>query len=123
MLIGARNQLEAGIVEGASGAYGAVACTTRIKNPIIAANSLLENGPHCMLAGPAADAMVENRGLEMVGNDHFTTALRRAHWDQHRSSDKRVSNENENVGTVGAIVLDTRGQLSASDECVPIPTY
>ena len=100
-------------MEGASGAYGAVACTTRIKNPIVAADSLLENGPHCILAGPAADTMAEKRGLDMVGNDYFSTALRRAHWDQHRSSGKEVSNEDENVGTVGAIVLDTHGQLSA----------
>jgi L-asparaginase / beta-aspartyl-peptidase len=98
-------------VDGHSGAYGAVGCVTTTKNPILVANALLRYGRHCMLVGQAADDMAKKLGLETVANNYFTTVLRRAHWEQK----VRLGNKDTecDLGTVGAIVLDSRGQLAA----------
>ncbi|KAL9102403.1 MAG: hypothetical protein Q9163_002448 [Psora crenata] len=105
------HELEAGIVDGQSGLYGAVACIFETKNPIIAANALLEDGVHCMLVGQPADNMSRKRGMEIVANHHFTVPLRRKHWEQK----KRGANPDTggDLGTVGAIVLDCHGNLAS----------
>jgi len=90
--------------------YGAVACISETKNPIHAANALLEHGPHCMLVGQAADDMSKKRGLEIVHNKHFTTALRLKHWEQNKQ--KNYPNTDSDFGTVGAIALDSYGHLA-----------
>ena len=79
------------------------------KNPIRAANILLEHGPHCMLVGVPADDMAKKMGLEIVPNQHFTTAFRQAFFEKRR----QASREDWNLGTVGAVVLDRYGHLAA----------
>lgn len=64
-----------------------------------------------MLVGQSADDIARKRGIEMVANDHFTVTFRREHWEQK----KRGANLNagDNLGTVGAIVLDRYGNLAS----------
>ncbi|KAI9776605.1 MAG: hypothetical protein M1835_005470 [Candelina submexicana] len=104
------HELEAGIVDGRSGLYGAVACVSETKNPIVAANAMLEEGPPFLLVGQPADDMSRKRGIETVANRHFTVPLRRKHWEQK----KRGANleTGDDLGTVGAIVLDRHGNLA-----------
>ena len=102
------SQLEAGVVDGASGKYGAVAVTRSIKNPVRAAFHLLAHGPHTLLVGSAADEIALQSGLDTVANDYFTTPERRRHLDE---CDRGDGGE---LGTVGAIVLDHKGSLAAA---------
>ena len=61
-----------------------------------------------MLVGQPADDIYKKLGLETVPNDYFTTALRHSHWK------RRVDLENKDTtGTVGAVVLDSRGHVAA----------
>ncbi|KAK4182081.1 hypothetical protein QBC35DRAFT_479397 [Podospora australis] len=106
------SKLEAGIVDGASAGYGAVACTEATKNPVAVANALLEQGPHVMLVGRFADEANKNFGFEVVTNDHFTTPYRKAYWDQTAAALGQRDSGSE-MGTVGAIVLDEHGNLAA----------
>ena len=96
------SQLEAGVVDGASGKYGAVAVARTIKNPVRAAFHLLAHGPHRLLVGSAADEIALQNGLDTVANDYFTTPERRRHLDEC------------DLGTVGAIVLDHQGSLAGA---------
>ncbi|KAI9826712.1 MAG: hypothetical protein M1826_006594 [Phylliscum demangeonii] len=79
---GHHEKLEAAIAEGFSGAYGAVACVQRVKNPIKAARAVMDHGSSAFVVGPAADLLAEASNLEMVTNDYFTTASRRADWER-----------------------------------------
>jgi L-asparaginase / beta-aspartyl-peptidase len=102
-------QLEAGLVDGASKTYGAVGLLETTKNPIRLANELLEHGPHTIMVGTAADDMAKKLGLEKVPNSYFSTAFRKGLWERSKGN-KIVSGAN---GTVGAVVLDSYGQLAA----------
>ncbi|KAM0563573.1 hypothetical protein ACHAPJ_001297 [Fusarium lateritium] len=105
------HQLEAAIVDGSSGRYAAVGCIQTTKNPIAAANALLERGSHTMLVGSGADEAAREFGLETVPNSYFTTPFRRAYW--HQVVEKGLQQTGSEMGTVGAIVLDSRGRLVA----------
>ncbi|KAI9663920.1 MAG: hypothetical protein M1821_007411 [Bathelium mastoideum] len=105
------HQLEAGIADGRTTSYGAVGCVEKTKNPILLASALLEQGPHAMLVGQAADKMAKERGLDAVDNSHFTTPFRKTHWERVTQSGE--GGPDTQMGTVGAIVLDSQGQLAA----------
>ncbi|KAF5019627.1 hypothetical protein F66182_8373 [Fusarium sp. NRRL 66182] len=105
------HQLEAAIVDGASGRYAAVGGVQATKNPIAAANALLERGSHTMLVGSGADEAAREFGLETVPNSYFTTPFRRAYW--HQVVEQGLPQLGSEMGTVGAIVLDSQGRLAA----------
>ncbi|KAF2020256.1 N-terminal nucleophile aminohydrolase [Aaosphaeria arxii CBS 175.79] len=105
------HELEAGLVDGRSGLYGAVSCLMTTKNPILAANAILQHGVHCMMVGNAADSMAQKVGLESVPNTYFETAIRRAYWASTiRNRQRSIEFES---GTVGAVALDIHGHIAA----------
>ena len=105
------HEVEAGLVDGHSGSYGAVSCVTTTKNPILAANAILQHGVHCMLVGNAADDKAQRLGLESVPNTYFETASRRAYWaSTNRDRQRHIELES---GTVGAVALDVHGHIAA----------
>ncbi|KAL8995646.1 MAG: hypothetical protein Q9169_004655 [Polycauliona sp. 2 TL-2023] len=104
-------ELEAGLIDGHSGAYGAVSCVMTTKNPILAADDILQRGAHCMLVGNAADGMAQKAGLESVPNTYFETATRRAYWAS--TIQNRQSSVEYESGTVGAVALDIYGHIAA----------
>ena len=87
----------------------AVSCTRTIKNPILVAKALLENGPHPMLVGQAADDMARQLGYNPVTNETFTTPARLAHW---KTRSERNDETNE-LDTVGVVAQDINGHLAA----------
>ena len=57
--------------------------------------------PHVMLAGPGAERLAAEAGLERMAPDWFVTDRQRERWWKAR-------------GTVGAVVLDDDGRLAAA---------
>jgi len=55
---------------------------TATKNYILAAEALLDHGPHCMLVGQETDNMSKKLGLKTVANNYFTTAFRKVYREQ-----------------------------------------
>ena len=107
------HELDAAIMDGRDLRAGAVAGVRQVRNPVLLARHLLERSPHVMLAGPGADALAADAGLECVPNDWFTTERRRAELERHRAGLARVGDE-ASLGTVGAVALDGRGHLAAA---------
>ncbi|KAG8529041.1 uncharacterized protein KY384_005675 [Bacidia gigantensis] len=105
------HELEAAIVGGHKGSYGAVACSKTVKNPIEAARLLLDSDKLCILVGEAADTYAHQAGLDIVDNTHFTTTKRMDHLENWKAGH---SVQAENLGTVGAIALDIHGNLAAA---------
>lgn len=83
-----RNELDAAIMDGATGKAGAVAGVTSVRNPISAARAVMEKSPHVLLTGPGADAFAKEQGLSMVGPDYFATDARREELMQAQAVDK-----------------------------------
>ena len=84
---------------------------TETKNPILTAGALAEDGPHCFLAGKAADNQSRHLSLDTVPNEYLVTPFRRANWE--RSSQSEENMDLDDFGTVGALALDSYGHLAA----------
>ncbi|KAL8903432.1 MAG: hypothetical protein Q9207_003921 [Kuettlingeria erythrocarpa] len=105
------HELEAGIVDGSTGGYGAVNCVDSIKNPVKAARLVMGTQPHCFLTGAAAVDVASRHGLDIVPNDYFITAARAAHREAYAA---RLNELGGDLETVGAVVLDIHGNLAAA---------
>ena len=99
-------ELDACIMDGSSGKAGAVASLTRARHPVLAARAVMDSSPHVLLAGPGADAFVQDQGLEEVDSSWFQTSRRQEQLKQRLADSKH--------GTVGAVALDRSGHLAAA---------
>jgi L-asparaginase / beta-aspartyl-peptidase len=124
------HELDAAIMDGRTLATGAVACTRRIRNPILAARAVMERSEYVFLAGEGADAFALEQGLALVDNAYFATEARRAQWQLVRRSGGMALDHDAasrlaaktaapievggKLGTVGAVALDRDGHLAAA---------
>ena len=113
-------QLDASLMEGNTQNAGAVCAVRTIKNPILAAQKVLNNSPHVLLTTDGAEAFSKAQGLDMVENSYFHTERRYAQLKQAQSSGKiqldfadDETDDGQAPGTVGAVALDQNGLLAA----------
>ncbi len=114
-----KNELDASIMNGQNLQAGAVAGTTRIKNPVCAARMVMDRSGHVLLIGQGAEAFVREQGLELVDATYFHTRGRWEEYVQATGKKKQESNPApaaglEKFGTVGAVCLDRQGNLAAA---------
>ncbi len=101
-----RASLDASIMTGWDKNAGAVAGVERVKNPIKAALAVLQKSPYLFLSSSGADAFAKSVGLEMVPNSYFITEKAKQRLKQ--------AQEQEKSGTVGCVVRDKYGNLTAA---------
>jgi len=106
----ATQEMDASIMRGNDHAAGAVASVSVVKNPIKLAKHVMENTPHVMFVGEGAEELAKSGGLEIVDPDYFFSqekfeALQRAKAKESLKEDK--------LGTVGAVALDSFGNITA----------
>ncbi len=108
---------DASIMRGEDHAAGGIAGSSRIKNPISAARAVMERTQNVMLHGDGADWFAAENGLEMTDPHYFITDKRRQMLEDARARDPgevAANGLDESIyGTVGAVVLDSHGNLSA----------
>lgn len=110
-----RNELDAAIMDGTTGACGAVAQVTTVKNPITLARGVMERSKHVFLVSDGAEAFADEveaeLSLERVESDYFYTERR---WQALQDAIAREEAEGEGKhGTVGCVVRDREGRLAA----------
>lgn len=113
---------DASICRASDLGYGAAATFCGVRNPVELARAVLEDGRHCLLAGPAALAFARARGLELVAPDFFVTNKSKATLETVRAraaaEGARESGEHgppEAEGdTVGAVARDVHGEICAA---------
>lgn len=108
------NELDAAIMEGATRRAGAVAGTTRTKNPVGLARAVMENSPHVFMAGEGADRFSVEQKLEQTDPAWFATAERRRQLDEMKSRKSSSFDVDLKYGTVGAVALDQAGHVAAA---------
>ncbi|HSM31902.1 MAG TPA: isoaspartyl peptidase/L-asparaginase [Woeseiaceae bacterium] len=99
-------ELDASIMDGPVSAAGAVSCIRDVVNPVCVARRVMEATPHVMLSGAGALAFARAQGFEEVGDPgkYYTLPIG---VNEDEIADK-------SHGTVGAVALDTRGELAAA---------
>jgi beta-aspartyl-peptidase (threonine type) len=109
------HELDASIMDGASGQAGAVATLTRVKNPVQLARRVMERTPHVLLAGAGAEAFAVEQGVTLVEPEYFHTERR---WNELQKALKAQGGASRApeayFGTVGAVARDRQGRLAAA---------
>ena len=114
-----RHELDASIMEGQSRRAGAVAGVETVRNPVRLARAVMEQSPHVMMIGAGAERFADTQPqIERVNNDWFDTDTRRVQLDQEQARERSEAGD-ENLrgkyfGTVGAVALDSQGNLAAA---------
>jgi len=114
-----KNELDASIMEGAGLNAGAVAAVHNVRNPVLLARKVMEESAHVMLMGEGAEIFAREHGIVFEEDAYFHTDYR---WQQLQKA--KASSEPESTflsetadqwfSTVGAVALDSNGNLAAA---------
>ena len=116
------NEQDACVMDGVTRAVGAVAAVKRIASPITLARMVMERSKHVLLSGEGAERFAVANGMPLVEPDYFFTQQR---WDQLQLALKEEAHgqteavrldhsDDKKMGTVGAVALDSHGNLAAA---------
>ncbi|WON76431.1 isoaspartyl peptidase/L-asparaginase [Serratia sp. UGAL515B_01] len=123
------HELDAAIMRGEDLQAGAVSCVRHIKNPIKAARAIMEQSEHVLLVGDGAEDFARQQSLELVDSNYFSTEARRDqlyrvrdlqggtaldHSAETLTVQPAPIDEEKKFGTVGAVALDSLGNLAAA---------
>jgi beta-aspartyl-peptidase (threonine type) len=110
-----QHELDASIMHGADMDAGAVAGVTNVQSPIALARAVMEQSPHVMLASKGAEQFARELGIPEVSPAYFETDLRKRALESYkaRKQSELEPHVDYKFGTVGVVVLDSKGNLVA----------
>ena len=113
------NELDASIMEGAGLNAGAVAAVRRVRNPVLLARKVMDESAHVMLMGEGAEIFAREHGIAFEDDAYFHTDYRWRQLQRARAAsgpDSTFLSETPDrwFSTVGAVALDSKGDLAAA---------
>jgi beta-aspartyl-peptidase (threonine type) len=91
---------------------GGVVLVSRLRNPILLAQLVMEQTPHVLIGGVAAERLARQAGIRMCRPEQLITERARSRWLAVLQA--RPNKASEHHGTVGAVALDQAGNLAAA---------
>ncbi len=110
------HEMDAAIMSGIDRACGAVAAVQGIQNPVSLAKAVMLKTEHVLLIGKGAEAFAKTQGFEKKEANYFFDKFRHDQWLQAKAEDtiQLDHGSEKKFGTVGAVALDSYGNLAAS---------
>lgn len=111
-----KHEMDASVMRGDSLEAGAVAGICGPRNPVLLAREVMENSGHVLLCGKGAEQFARTMGLEFMPEEWFSTEFRKKQLEEAlKEDDFRLDHGGgKKFGTVGAVALDTMGNLAAA---------
>jgi L-asparaginase / beta-aspartyl-peptidase len=106
------HELDAAIMDGRDLSCGSVAGLKTVRHPITLARLVKDKSPHVFMVGEGAEAFATQMKVERVKNDWFDTPYRYQQLQEALQEEKKT--EKKDKDTVGAVALDTHGNLAAA---------
>ncbi len=124
-------EMDASVMHGREMDAGAVAGVRHIQNPIELARDVMRNSDHVLMIGEGAERFAFEQGYAYTEQDYFFTerrydqlqsmkekglfALSEAKYDAKEKQDSSAKYpDDKKYGTVGAVALDSHGNLAAA---------
>jgi beta-aspartyl-peptidase (threonine type) len=108
------NELDAAIMDGRDRSAGAVAGVKTVKNPILLADTVRTQSEHVFLIGKGAEEFAVSKGFAVTPPEYFATPARREALERLKAEKLSALDVDHKFGTVGAVALDTKGNLAAA---------
>jgi len=110
-----RHEMDAAIMRGDTLQAGAVAGVSGVKNPVQLSRRIMEASEHVLLSGEGAALFARKEGLVFENDDYFHDDFRYGQWQQALKEDVvQLDHSERKFGTVGAVALDSHGNLAAA---------
>ncbi|XP_045478220.1 isoaspartyl peptidase/L-asparaginase-like [Harmonia axyridis] len=112
-------EMDASIMDGSTLAAGAVTIVRDIAHPISLARLVMERTPHVLLAGPGANKFAEEQGIPRLLPGSLITPFAKEALKEFKKKGGSLTeiggkDNPGDVGTVGAVALDSQGHLAAA---------
>lgn len=111
-------EMDASIMNGQTLAAGAIAAVRGVKNPVRLARMVMEKSRHVMLIADGAMEFAREQNTPTMPDDYFLTEERRLQWENAVAENAVVLDHSslvsKKLGTVGAVAIDTIGNLAAA---------
>jgi beta-aspartyl-peptidase (threonine type) len=105
--------LDASVMVGKDASAGSVSGLKGTRNPVLAADMVRTSTPHVMLSGEEADAFFSTR-LPQEKLEYFVTERRLKALREAQGEGRPPGDAAQRHGTVGAVALDSAGNLAAA---------
>jgi L-asparaginase / beta-aspartyl-peptidase len=112
-----KQEMDASIMCGNSLKAGAVTGVQKIKNPISLARKIMDNSEFVFLSGKGAEHFAKEQELTMKNKAYFFPQERFDQWLKIKGTSHTQMDHNDKdkkFGTVGAVALDSHGNLAAA---------
>ena len=108
-------ELDAVIMDGKTVDAGAVAGVRNIKNPISLARKVLETTEHVLIVGDGANKFAKKLGIEEVKPEDLVLPREIERWKLFKEGKLDIEDifEPKAKGTVGAVAIDSKGNIAA----------
>ena len=107
-----QHELDASVMDGRDLRAGAVTGVRHVRSPVLLARLVMDRSPHVMLAGAGAEEFALELGLEPVPNTTSRPSVG-AGAERMLQGEQQAGGESV-LGTVGAVALDSAGNLAAA---------
>lgn len=112
------HEMDAAIMEGGNLNAGGICGVSNVKNPIQLARLVMDKSEHVLLGGKGAENFADLMNCEKKDSSYFYDEFRFKQWQRINNTDHfqldHSIKKTDKYGTVGAVALDSDGNLAAA---------